>query len=572
MPTALLGLMLLVAPADFEQELVDRAVAQLGGTIVPQPEGSIIDEVLISSDEIMSERDPWPNFFNWFHADTRRHIVEREVLLSPGEPWDAERALETERNLRRMVIFAVVRVVAIRRDGPPGHVSLLVTTKDRWSLRLNSEFTIVGNLVQYLRLRPAEMNFLGRNVQAAADVLMKLDTIDFGQYLLFPRLFGQKFRLAETASLVFNRNTARLEGSTGYVLVDRPFYSLGQRWAWAAFGQWNSRRQRVFRGATVWELESPSAGLVPFEYDARSFSVEANATRRFGTHWLLDVTLGGFGYDSVARPPGELSAEQGEFLRREYLPRSESAAGLAARLRFFEARFIKLRNIDTLEISEDFQLGPLVQSATRWALPLPFTSTPGVPTGNGFLETTLSVRYRWYFGGDLLTVSASGTARFITGGLPQNRRYLFEVVNYSPLFEGGRLYTRLVADIRQNDLNNTQVLLGGGNGLRGTAPDELTGRNYLLGNFEYRTRPFEIATVYTSIVLFYDVGSAFADHPTFIHTTGIGLRIMLPQFNQEVLRVNLGLVIGGGPASLSRLVTTLSEPQGLGPDFLNNPP
>ncbi len=556
---------LAVAPADFEQSVIARAVSEVGGTLDPSPGGKTIDEVLVSTEEIMGQTDPWPGFFNWFHADTRRHVVQREVLLEPGDTWNEERAAEVERNLRRMVIFAVVRVVAITRGGPPGHVSLLVITKDRWSLRLNSEFTIVGNLVQYLRMRPAEMNFLGRNIQAAADVLMKLDTIDFGQYLLFPRLFGQKLRLAETAALVFNRNTAKLEGSTGYVLIDRPFYSLAQRWSFGTYAQWNSRRQRVFRGATVWELESPTGGLVPFEYDARNVQVEASATRRFGSHWLLDVTLGGFGYENEARPPQTLSPAQAELLRTQYLPRTESAAGLSARLRFFEARFIKLKNIDTLEISEDFQLGPLVQWANRWALPLPFAST-------GYLESSLSLRYRWYLGGDLLTVNVTAAARFVSSGLPLNRRYLVEVVNYSPLFEGGRFYTRIAADIRQNDLNNTQVLLGGGNGLRGTAPEEFTGRNYVLGNFEYRTRSFEIATVYTSVVLFYDVGSAFNAQPALTHTAGLGLRVMLPQFNQEVLRINFGIVIGGGTPSLSRLVTSQSEPQGLGPDFLNNPP
>lgn len=564
MAALLLTVVLAAAPADFEQSLIARAISDVGGTLEPSPAGMVVDEVLVSSEEIMGPADPWPDFFNWFHAETRRHVVEREVLLGPGDLWDEERAAEVERNLRRMVIFAVARVVAVHRGGPPGHVSLLVVTKDRWSLRINSEFTIVGNLVQYLRLRPAEMNFLGRNVQAALDVLLKLDTLDFGQYLLFPRLFGQKVRLAETASLVFNRSTAKLEGSTGYLLLDRPFYSLAQRWSFATYAQWNSRRQRVFRGASVWELDGPQ-GPVRFEYDARNVLVEANATRRFGERWLLDVTLGGFGYDNAANPPASVSAEQSAFLRAQYLPRTESAAGLAARLRFFEARFIKLKNIDTLEISEDFQLGPLVQWSNRWALPLPFAST-------SYLESALSVRYRWYLFGDLLTFNATVAARFVSGGLPLNRRYLFELVNYSPLFEGGRLYTRIAADIRQNDLNNTQVLLGGGNGLRGTAPDELTGRNYVLGNFEYRTRSFELATVYTSMVLFYDVGSAFDARPVFTHTTGVGLRIMLPQFNQEVLRINFGVVIGGDAPSLSRLVTSQSEPQGLGPDFLNNPP
>lgn len=157
-------------------------------------------------------------------------------------------------------------------------------------------------------------------------------------------------------------------------------------------------------------------------------------------------------------------------------------------------------------------------------------------------------------------------------GLPLNRRYLAQVENYSPLFHGGRLVTKVTLDVRQNDLNNPRVFLGGENGLRSAAPQELSGRNYLLGSLEYRARSFELATVYTSITLFYDVGSAFDDLPVLTHTIGLGLRILLPQFNQEVVKINFGLVLGGPSPSPSRLVTSEPTPAGLAPDFLNNPP
>ncbi len=410
------------------------------------------------------------------------------------------------------------------------------------------------------------MNFLGRNIQASLDLLLKLDTLDVGEYLLLPRVLGQKVRLAEQADLVFNRDTRALEGTAGFLLVDRPFYSLDQRWAWSAFAQWNARRQRIFRGDSVWQLDSPQGAPVPFIYDFRDLQAEATGTRRFGERLLVDVSAGAFGYDTAASPPkGTLTDEQATWFTATYLPRTERAAGLVARVRVFEPRFVVLKNVDTLELSEDYQLGPLVQASTRWGLPLSFTSA-------AYLETAASVRYRWYLGGDLLTLQGSLAARFVSGGLPLNRRYVAQLENYSPLFWGGRLVTKVTLDVRQNDLNNPVVFLGGENGLRGAAPQELSGRNYVLGSFEYRARSFELATVYTSITLFYDVGSAFDAEPVLTHTIGLGLRILLPQFNQEVVKINFGLELGGPAPSPSRLVTSEPTPAGLAPDFLNNPP
>lgn len=553
--------------ADFEQDLIERSVKQQGRVLEPSPEGKVIDEVLVVSEEILGDTDPWPSILNFFHARTRADVVRREVLLSPGEPWQRERVAEIERNLRRMVIFAVTRVVAVQ--APAGHVALMVVTKDRWSLRINSEFNLVGTVLQYLRLRPAEMNFLGRNIQASLDFLLRLDTLEVGQYLLFPRLFGQKVRLAEAADLVLNRQTLAVEGSIGYVLIDRPFYSLDQRWSFSTYVEWNSRRQRVFRGETVWQLDYPSAespvSTVPFTYQLRDVRTEGSVTRRFGQAVLLDVSAGVFGYDiETAAAPG-LSAEQAQWLKLNYLPRTETAAGLTAKARLFEARFVVLKNIETLELSEDYQLGALLQLGARWALPWGGGFT-------GYLEANASARYRWYVAGNLLSVEAAVKARFSSNGEVSNRRYVFEVSHHSRPLEGGRLVTRVLADFRQNDLNNTQQFLGGANGLRGASAQELVGRNSVLGSVEYRTRSFEIATVYVSPTLFYDVGSAFNDVPVFTHSAGLGLRILLPQFNQEVLKINFGLVINSISPSGSQPVTSEPTPAGLAPDFINNPP
>jgi len=67
----------------------------------------------------------------------------------------------------------------------------------------------------------------------------------------------------------------------------------------------------------------------------------------------------------------------------------------------------------------------------------------------------------------------------------------------------------------------------------------------VLGNVEYRARPIELWSNWLGLVIFYDVGSAYDSVISLTHTVGIGLRLLLPQLNKEVVRVDFGLVFGG---------------------------
>ncbi len=197
-------------------------------------------------------------------------------------------------------------------------------------------------------------------------------------------------------------------------------------------------------------------------------------------------------------------------------------------------------------MSEDFQLGWLAQGGVRYAFPLPFAPSH-------FIEMGAAVRYRFYRADDLFTVSVSGAMRVRPGQSIANRRFAAEIVNYSPLLYGGRLVTRALIDTIANDLDHRQLLLGGSTGLRGTQPEQFSGRNLLLGNVEYRAKPFEVLTTWVGLVWFYDVGAAYDVTASLTHTVGFGLRVMLPQLYHDVIRIDFGLVVGGGPAGPNSL-------------------
>ncbi|MFT3710362.1 MAG: BamA/TamA family outer membrane protein [Archangium sp.] len=551
--------------SNYEERLIQWGLELHGRELEPSPEGKKLEEVLVASEEVFAPSDPYPGFLNFFHVKTRDQVVRREVLIKPGESWNPHRALETERNLRRLFLLAVVKVVAVKGK-EPGGVSMLVVTKDKWSLRLSNSFTLIGSLLQFLQLELIEVNFNGWGQQLALNTTIRLDTFAIGQRFIERRLFSSRWYFGEVAQLIFNRQSGKLEGTSGAVTFGQPIINLDPQWAFLLEGSWNLRTRRIFRGANIWQLPYPdpsSGDTVPYVYSVGEFTGEATLTRSFGRELKVDasVSLGGW---SRQYKPTLVEGEKAEWLAANYLPRSENVTYASAYVRAFPSDFRVLRNIDTFELSEDYQLGWVAQGGVRWAFPLPFAPS-------NFIETGAALRYRFYKADDLFTVTVAAAMRIRPGLEIANRRLAFEVSNYSPQFYGGRFVSRVLVDLKANDLDNRQLLLGGSTGLRGAFPEQFSGRNMVLANFEYRAKPIELFSNWLGLVFFYDVGSVFGDVPSFTHSTGIGLRLLLPQLNRDVLQVNFGVVIGGAIPGPDRINAGWGQVTDLRPAFLDDP-
>lgn len=549
-----------------EEKLVAWGLSRRGLELEPAPEGKEVDQIFIEREEIFPEQNP--KFFDILHVKTRDGVVRREVLLKPGQPWSAQRALETERNLRDIFILSVARVVPVKAPG--GRVSALVVTQDRWSLRLSNSFTLIGSLLQFLQLTLVEVNFNGWGQRLSIDTTLRLDTFSLGQSFTERRLFGTRWSFSEAANVVFNRQTGAVEGTIGQVIVGYPIITLDQPWGFLVDAAWNVRKRRIFRGGAIWQLPFPDeqgTERVPFQFDQRELGLDAVVTRRLGDAVKVDLSLSAAAYLRQYTPLREsnLRDEQSAWLTANYLLRSENATYVEALATAFSNDFRVLKNLDTFELSEDLQLGFRLSAGARWAFPSPLTTQQ-------FLELGAAARYRLYRWDDLLTISASGGTRLRPGTTPVNQRLAVELLNYSPQFFGGRLVTRVLADFRWNDLDNRRLLLGGSQGLRGTFPEQFTGRNLVLANVEYRTRPIRfVLGTYLGFVLFYDVGSAFDAAPMLQHTAGFGFRLLLPYFNFDVLRFDFGVHINNlAPApGLDRLNATWGQVNDLRPDILN---
>jgi hypothetical protein len=527
------------AEAGYEETLVAWGLAQHGRQVEPQPEGKRLEEVLVSAEDVVAPSDPYPLLLNALHARTREDVIRREVLLEPGAAYSEALALETARNLRRLGIFAVVRLVPVR-GGTPDSVALLVVTKDLWSLRLNQDFSAVGSLLQYLRLQGTEANFLGRNKKVAADFTLRLDTLSLGQTYIDRRVWGSRWYFGETAGVVLGRDSGAPEGSYGALSLQRPLYSLSTPWSLSLDAGWNVRTTRVYRGGEVWRLPYPEGEPVPYVYDTRELEGSAVYVRSFGQRfkWEVGGGVGVYLRDYGAPEDAPLDAGQREWLRREHLPYSEDAGYATVTLRAFEPRYEVLRGVDSFALSEDFQVGHQVTAELRYAPPV-FASAAH------FTELGVAARYRWRWGEALSTVAAAGAIRRALGegGGWTNRHWALEVQQVSPPLLGGRFVARGLLDVNIDDLWDRVNLLGGGNGLRGARPDAYSGRRKLLVNVEYRTAPLVIRTLHVGGVLFWDAGSAFDRGPKLVHSVGVGLRTLFPQFNTFPFRLDFGYVL-----------------------------
>lgn len=565
------------ALAGYEDQLIEWGLAQHGREREPFPEGKRIEEILVSSEDIVARTDPYPQLLNIVHARTRQSVILRELLFQAGDLYQQERIEETERNLRKLTVLAIARVVPVK-GREPGGVGIVVVTKDLWSIRLNSEFNFASSLLQYLRIRPTEQNFLGLNKQLSVDFALRLDTVSLGQVYTDRRLLGSPLTFSESAALIFNREGFRLEGSRGEVIFGKPLLTLSTEHSYYLVGRWLVQRSRVFRGASVWQLPYPDAAAptaqIPFVYDARSFAGVARYTRSLGLRYKTDFSadLGGYSRRYGAPAESALDDEQSAWFTSRYLPRSEDAVYVQATARAYEARYQVLHDMQTFALSEDYQLGYSGVVSARWADPIFFSPVR-------FVELGVAASYRWLVGDDLLTVASAAAARHVPGATGSgvegpwvNRRYAMEVHNLSPILGVGRVMFRALADLKFDDLDHRPVLLGGGNGLRGTVAEQLSGNHMLLFNLEYRTRPWELKTLHVGLVAFADAGSAFVTRPSLVYTVGVGLRALFPQFDVDPMRIDFGWVINApGPDWPSRFSASFGQVEDYRPDFLKTP-
>ncbi len=543
----------------YEQDSIDRALARLGASVEPSPEGKILEDVQVMPLDVFEKRDFMPNFVlglvNWFHVTSRPYVIEREVLVAKGQPYRQYLVAETARNLRALNQLSVVLCVPLRGSSPD-RVKLLVITKDVWSLRLNSDYLVAGGKLQYLLLQPSEENFLGTHQSVLANFILDPATYTFGGRYLIRRVAGSRIQLDASASAIVNRDSGKVEGGYGTFLYGQPLYSTQAKWAWNGRLTLRNDIRRRFVGGVLDKFPFGDKDGVGYQYRRDLVSGRFEVTRSFGTPFKNDVTLGFGASRNVYRPPAELASATPEVQRAfltQAMPVSDTQIGPYVELHAHRNRFVTVLDFNTLGLQEDFRAG---HDAYLRLTPI----STALNSSRSFLGVYAALAYTIPIGDGLARAFVESFNELTTSGVPDGSIELGLRLT-TPRTPAGRLHFDARFQNRYANYLNAQSYLGGDTRPRGYATQAFRGKDLVAATLEFRSRAAQILGCQLAGAAFIDAGDAFDGFADMKlkQSAGFGARVLFPQLDRVVMRVDVGFPFVTCPGKCSYTTDTMPK-------------
>lgn len=525
----------------YEKEALREATDGRPLDFEPDPEGKLIADIRIRNLNVFraGTRMAWANFF---HITSTEQSVRQELTVKPGDRWKWTDVQQSIR-LLRSPFYSVLAVIVPLRSERPGYIHVLVVTRDRWSIRPNSEFEFQNGSLTYLEALPADNNFLGRRKRLAIEILADQGEFSLGPRYIDPNVLGKRLRLDTGAALIFNRATNGTEGGKVDALIEYPLFTLETPWGGHVAFAHKSFVFRQFQDDQVLEWEEG----IPYEFRMRTTTIETRVVRQWGRIGRHRFAVGH--RLAMNRPSvhGTFNgtAEQLDRFRADVLPRDERTSALFARFESFKPKFITYRNIDNYDLPEEFQTGPRAAAEVSRSFSFLGSETE-------FLTMGASIGW-WidYDGIAYMDLSAAVTTRFERGELTDNDITASIKLATGPFLRDElRVVARGEIALRLNDLNNVLLVAGGQTGLRGYPVGAFTGKARAVGNVELRTRPRKLSFMRVGGLVFWDSGHA-AETFGRIHLhndVGVGLRLLIPQVSSHLYRFDWAFPLQGSSA------------------------
>lgn len=544
-------------PSLYESERMAAALARRGRAVDTAPEGKRIAFVAIEREEVFAPNElelpiilprfapTWPNEFHWL---TEEHVVRRELLLGAGDRYEQARIDESERNLRGLGVFALVRVVPVRGD-QPDTVGLLVYTRDLWSLRLETTFVGVGDAFR-LSTQLWERNFLGRNKSLAARAFLDPVTLFAGQLYNDPRVLGGDLSLRESFDVIVNRSSGELEGSRGAMTLALPLRDLRQSWSWSASVSYADQVARGLLGSEVAThrvvpgegLElclEPARDCIRQVWDDRSYAASISTSYQHGVRYRQSFGLSAAASDREVQENAEteLRPDQRATFERELLPLARRQIYPAFSYALWVPEFERYHDLGTFGQSEIVRTGPDLAASVSFPL-------------RAFGSSSDSVRFAGSLGyvlgdGHALGELSLGVDARLEDGRVVDQSLGAVLRGATPSWFFGRFVAYGDWSAQRRDTSKLSVTLGGDNGLRGhdSGAVAIVSGDRLRANVEYRTRPLVLASIHFGGVLFYDMGSVYTElaRAPVHQAVGAGLRVLFPQLNRTPFGLDVGV-------------------------------
>ena len=437
---------------------------------------------------------------NTAHVETRQRVIARELLFAAGEPVDAERIRETERNLRRHAFIRDARIVPVRPEGST--VSARIEVDDAWSLNGNLDLSQSGGNLEW-SARVDEMNLLGtgkrvfyaheENIERSANEIGYID----------PQLFGSRWVLSAAYGDLS-------DGSTRLLAAERPYFSIETPYAIGGFVTSSERLLTQYNhGVAVNVL--PSRRSATAASASVAYRVRDRTAHRLGVAYRANESE----YDPpVVLVPGSLPAPDTSTRR---------VRGVSANWSLVQDRSATFQNFARIGRTEDYNLGWALSAGAGYAA-TSLGSTASAPFGDA------TVRKGWSRGSrTLMVVDVSARGRHEDDGWRDAvGRAAVTVYHRGPAGQTVAAQLSGVSSTRPDA--EDWLYLGGRDGLRGYVDHYLAGDRRLTVSLEDRVvtswRPFGL--VQAGFVAYVDAGAIRrADTGTWSRTyanVGAGLR------------------------------------------------
>jgi hypothetical protein len=207
-----------------------------------QDPGPTIDTIIIVTAEVFGDdySGGFYRFLNKIHITTRPRVIERDLLLGVGDPFDPRLAEDSERYLRGLGLFSLVEIDTVTVDGK---LALRVATQDGWSTTPRIGFQVTGGVFTG-RIGLSETNLLGTGNMVSAVYRKETDRHGLELTTNFERLLDSQVD-------IFGAYFGYSDGKWGFWEIGDPFRSGVDSRAIIDSGGVTDRRELQFRTVTT---------------------------------------------------------------------------------------------------------------------------------------------------------------------------------------------------------------------------------------------------------------------------------------------------------------------------------
>jgi hypothetical protein len=398
------------------------------------------------------QRFPY-SWANKLHFVTHERFIQDEILFKPGDCYDPNIIKESERVLRARPVF---RYVSIEPQPPVnGVVDVIIKTEDVWSTAVQLGYGVAGGKTFY-RLGINEQNLFGSGRRAGAFVKQDIDRFVRGFTFLDPHVFRSRWEFFGG----FGKDEKGKEWETH---LERPHYSALTRHSEGGAYSFSEDEDRLFENGDE---------IANFDHETKAYRVFYSYALKPSLVRIRRLSLAFERKDDTftdIHVPTRLAA-----------PHDRTTSALLAGFDYKNVRFVKERGVRTFDRDEDLNKGLEVYAEAGPSFESWGATRDGL-LGRIKVNKIWNPRARQYV---ITTMGADGRIeqRAVQDGILKLGIH-YTSVDWQPGHTG---VLRTQVELGRNLDEETQLLLGGENGLRGYSVRQFSGSKKVLFNVENR--------------------------------------------------------------------------------------